>query len=104
MSNVAGDVLCGRKKQKSRLFVLLLPEGLEFAIPLRLFLALLDEVSDGIALEHLLGVEYLVEVLLEFLPTLLDVLGALVGDAEDLLLGEGRTKWPAVYRFLMLLS
>lgn len=96
--------MCGRKKQKSRLFVLLLPEGLEFAIPLRLFFALLDEVSDGIALEHLLGVEYLIEVLLEFLPALLDVLRALVGDAEDLLLGEGRTKWPAVYRFLMLLS
>lgn len=50
MPVVVGYVMRGRKKQKSRLFVLLLPECLQFPVPLCLLLGLLDEVSDGVAL------------------------------------------------------
>lgn len=60
---------------------------------MRLFLRLLNEVSNRITAEHFLGVEDLIEVLFQFLSTFLDVLRALIRDAEDLLLGKGRTIW-----------
>ena len=84
--------------------LLVLAEGLELLVAVGLLLALLDEVPDDGAAQHLPAVEYLVKVLLELSPALLDVFGVLVGDAEDLFLREGRPTSLSIYRFLMLLS
>jgi hypothetical protein len=59
---------------------------------LSLLLGLFNEVSDGITAQHFLGVEDLIEVFFEFLTTFLDVFRALIGDTEDLLLGEWRAE------------
>ena len=79
-------------------------EGLEFAVALGLFAGFLNKVADGVAAEHFLGVEDLVEVAFKFFSAALDVLGTVVGDAKDLLLGEGRSAWKQMYRLRILLS
>ena len=83
--------------------MLLLLEGLELFVPLGLLFRLVDEVADGVAAEDFLGVEDLVEVLFEFVPSFLDVFGTFVGDPEDLLLGEGRAESSRSYRVFILL-
>lgn len=89
----------------SHLLVFLLSvESLELLVTVGLLARLLDEVADGVAPQHLLRVEDLVEILFELLPSFLDVLRTVVGDPEDLLLGEGRPASHNAYRLLMLLS
>jgi hypothetical protein len=93
-----------KRKNHSRLIGFFLPESLQFLVPLGLLLGLFDEVADGVASEHFLRVKDLIEILLQLLPPLLDVLGAFIGDSEDLFLGKWRSNLLENYRFLMLLS
>lgn len=71
------------------LLLLLFADAFKLGLPLSLLLRVLDEEADHLCVRNLLSREHFVEVALELLPTLLDVLGAVVGDAKDLTFGEG---------------
>jgi hypothetical protein len=77
------------KVEESIFISLLLAQSFQLLVPLGLLLGLVDEVSDGVAAQDLLGVEDLVEVFLQLFATFLDVFRAFVGDSKDLLLGKG---------------
>ena len=91
-------------KHASILFSFLL-QLLQFLITMCLLLGLFYKVFDSFALHDFVDTKDFVEIFLQLFTSFFDIFWTLVGDSEDFLLGELRSKrLKKSYRFFILLS